>query len=69
MKSALNRINALEAELTPQQVILRLLARKAEFDNPDSFIAWAYTPEALAWMAEMRENMYESVKIGLTQVS
>ena len=62
MKSALNRIKALEADLTPQQVILRLLARKAEFDNPDSFIAWAYTPEALAWMAEMRENMYESVK-------
>ena len=62
MKSAQSRLNNLEADLTPKQVVMMIVAKMMAFNNLDQFIQYACSDESLAETEKMRENMYKAVK-------
>ena len=56
MKSAQNRLNNLEADLTPKQLVMKFVAEMMAFDNLNQFVEYAAGDEFFAEQEKMREN-------------
>lgn len=62
MKTTLSRVQALESDLTPKQIVMGILEKMQECGTLDAYIAWSYTDKALKRTDEIRENMYAAAK-------
>ena len=61
MKATQKRLDNLEADQSPKEAVLTMVARIQEFETLDDYIRWSFTDKALAEMLKSRDKRYQAI--------